>query len=973
MQSVYDFWFGSNANTYSENYKMNTKLWFRASSETDAEIKTKFQDLLESTARQPQIDTPFTALCSIILLDQFTRHVYRGTAAAFKYDAIAAKIACDMVDKKWTNELSHIECLFVYFALMHQESIPSVTKSVVGFHELALCTASRHSKIIQTFEKSAIRHLEIIEKFGRYPHRNAALSRQSTPEEVEFMAKYGDSLFMKSQQPKIATPDIKLPAARKLKMLCLHGWRQNGQIFKLRLKKMIRELGDVVDFHFVTSPVEYKPEGDALDATLSAYESIPDYNKQRVWWISSEGNQYYQYSDVTLAALRVYWEKNGPFDGIMGFAQGATMAAIMASRGFDAQFLVLISGYVPRADEYHDMNVAASIKTPSIHVYGKNDILVVAERSEKLHQLFVNGTALVHDGGHFVPKYWPYEQIKKFVMQFQPRTTIIKTENETDWAKLTESVDADNIATIAKRFAAQLKRDFAVGYHIQKTRPDDKFRFDAPEITVNEKCPSSCVDAVVGKRNNINKKYGFAKLVAAELFPHVDSEWREAYFYRAIRLLREMRQRLAPEYNEKIVNQYTESRSSEARIRALEKEPPSHHITTPKAEPVTPCPLSELQPLIKFLTGNNPVISQTKFPRGTITTDGRLDLCKQVVGPAGISPVLNAMKNSAYVKRLLLGNNIVGDGGAFEIASEMTTSQLECWYIAGNDFTAKGIAAIAESLKTNLYCTSLWLKRNPIGPDGMASIADMLIHNSVLQVLDLVNCGLLDAGLEILLSGLTGARRNRTLRVLWLDTNAITYKSANLLANYIARECELTDLSLSCNRIADTGMEIIAPAIAQNTTLTRISFASNRIGPAGAKYFCQAIQNHPKINFINLGYIKSTDAVHELGNFIGDDGASYVAELLKHNSQIRHIDLLHNSISQAGVNHIIAALKNNTTLVKLQLTQFKIVHNEPGKEYIKEKLAINYALLNDDNRIIVDKMITPWYIQDIHSVYRTKF
>lgn len=989
MDKVYQFWFGENANTYSESYKINSKLWFSASREIDANITTTFKDLMESTARNPLDNNLKNALCTIILLDQFPRHIHRGTPDAFKYDHLALLVAEKIIQENWINSLSPIEALFVYFVFMHQESITYVKKSVLGLENLSIYSIPNHSRIILKFKKSAEKHLDIIEKFGRYPHRNEALNRTSTQEELDFLDKYGDNLFMKSQKPrgKVITQiddqtnkKINDQSSKKinnqipkLKILCLHGWRQNGKIFRTRIKKLVKELDGIADLHFVTSPVKYKPEGEILEATLNVYETVPEYINQRVWWISSEGNKIYQHFDTSLAYLEQVWEKDGPFDGIFGFAQGGTMAAIMPSKKFNPQFLIMVSSYFPRADEFEFMDKENSLMTPSLHISGVQDILVIPERSQKLHQMFKGGEFIKHEGGHFTPKYWPYDKIKNFIKQFTPFTSIVNVKiDEIDWKGMILSTNEQNVIEISNKIAEQLKIDLAIGYNIQQLGCTDKFHFDKPDIIVKEMCPSKCVDAIIGKTHNINKKYNLSKLIAAQLFPTITPFKQEIYFNKSINILKKMRYRISPEYNDKIANHYLDARVSMKRMKALENEPPSHHVTNPKPEPVKICPIEELNPLIKFLENDNPVNELVKFARGTLTPDGRLDLCKQVVGPLGIGPVLNAMHNATSVKRLLLGNNIVGDIGAEKIAEEMKVSKLECWYIAGNEFTHNGITHITNALKNNKYCTSLWLKRNPLGPLSMKPLGDMLMINQTIQVLDLVNCGLLDSGLETLLTLLTGKNKNTVLKVLWLDTNAITYKSAELIANYL-HSCELNDLSLSCNRLCDTGIEIISKALANNHIIQRISFASNRISSIGAKFLSDAIKDHPSINFVNLGYIKSTDAVHELGNFIGDEGALYMANMLKNNKIIRHLDLLHNFISQIGVNHIITALKENDTLIKLQLTQFGKVHNEPGKEYIKKKLTENYSKLDNDKRLIVDKMIMPWYIEDIYSVYRTKF
>ena len=136
MDQVYNFWFGENANTYSENYKMNTKLWFSGTTEIDSKIILMFKDLMENTAQNPTPNNAKEALCMIILLDQFPRHVYRGIANAFKFDNIALQIAENIVKENWINNLSPIDAVFVYFAFMHQESAECVQKSVFGFENL---------------------------------------------------------------------------------------------------------------------------------------------------------------------------------------------------------------------------------------------------------------------------------------------------------------------------------------------------------------------------------------------------------------------------------------------------------------------------------------------------------------------------------------------------------------------------------------------------------------------------------------------------------------------------------------------------------------------------------------------------------------------------------------------------------------------------------------------------------------------
>ena len=404
------------------------------------------------------------------------------------------------------------------------------------------------------------------------------------------------------------------------------------------------------------------------------------------------------------------------------------------------------------------------------------------------------------------------------------------------------------------------------------------------------------------------------------------------------------------------------------------RAPIAREVLDPEPVPVTPCALDELDGLFAHLQADLPVKRQTPFARGTLMPDGRLDLCKQVVGPAGIAPLLDAMGHSRQVKRLLLGNNIVGDGGAEAIARFIRARQdspLDCWYIAGNHFTAEGIRPVCEALADDRRVRALWLKRNPLRAAGMAPLAEMLRRNQTLEVLDLVNCGLLDEGLETLLGALRGPGANKTLRHLYVGTNGVTARSAAALADYIAGDCALESLYLSCNRLGDEGVEAIAPALAVNRTLRRVSFASNRIGPRGAAALARALAENTSIALLDLGFTKATVAVGELGNLLGDDGAHAMAWLLERNGTLRVLDLLHNYISQRGVNAIRSALARNTSLVSLQLTQFGRVHNEPGREEVKALLARNRAALTPSALDDARRLELPDHIAEIYSVYRT--
>ncbi|CAF4933456.1 unnamed protein product [Rotaria sp. Silwood1] len=450
------------------------------------------------------------------------------------------------------------------------------------------------------------------------------------------------------------------------------------------------------------------------------------------------------------------------------------------------------------------------------------------------------------------------------------------------------------------------------------------------------------------------------------------------------------------------VNEQARSRNRKDRALRLTKEqreellnaPPSTYITNPEPEPVVPCALEDLQPLFDHLTSNKsgpgdenqPVV----FTRGTIMSGGRLDLCKQVVGPQGIQPLLNAMKNSDVVNRLLLGNNIVGLPGAQAISNYIRFNQdshIDTWYIAGNNFDSECISLICNALVNDMKVKALWLKRNPILTSGVVHIAQMLRTNHYLQTLDLLNTGLLDEGCKILFDAF---KVNRTLKHLYLDTNGLTVKSGRIIRlHFEENDNQLESLYLSCNAFGDGGTSEIAVGLKHDQHLKRLGLASNCIGPDGVRALVDALIAHPSLQQLNLGFMKATILLGGLDNVIGDEGAGEVSRLIRSNEYIRSIDLTFNGISQRGLMKLRDALRENRTLTTLKVLQFGQVHSEITKEEINMMLETNkiewgrQVLSNIDGSSLTkadclqkgqqlnEEINFPEHVMEIISYYRT--
>lgn len=175
-QDVLNFWFS----------EITPKQWFSVDASFDATIRERFSDTHQKAALgelYPWRATPAGRLAEVIVLDQFSRNMYRGTAQAFAFDAIALVLAQEAVALGADQALPSSQRPFLYMPYMHSES--------ACIHEVAvrLFQAPGMENNLD-FEH---RHKAIIDRFGRYPHRNEILGRISTADEQEFLQKPGSS------------------------------------------------------------------------------------------------------------------------------------------------------------------------------------------------------------------------------------------------------------------------------------------------------------------------------------------------------------------------------------------------------------------------------------------------------------------------------------------------------------------------------------------------------------------------------------------------------------------------------------------------------------------------------------------------------------------------------------------------------------------------------------------------------------
>ena len=193
IDRVLSFWFRERQlNAPQIDRRMD--LWFSEDPLFDQEIRQNFAEDVEA-ASSGSLDhwdqTPRGRLALIILLDQFRRNIYRGSADAFALDPKALKLCVEGAMENRDRDLSPIERVFFYMPLQHSESRKVQAKSVALYNRLAEAVTPTYRETFETISHFAELHADIIETFGRFPHRNALLGRANTPEEDEYLA--GDS------------------------------------------------------------------------------------------------------------------------------------------------------------------------------------------------------------------------------------------------------------------------------------------------------------------------------------------------------------------------------------------------------------------------------------------------------------------------------------------------------------------------------------------------------------------------------------------------------------------------------------------------------------------------------------------------------------------------------------------------------------------------------------------------------------
>jgi uncharacterized protein (DUF924 family) len=182
-KALLDFWFGPPDDPAREQHR---EIWFKANDEFDAALRREFladYDAAAADALRSWETSPEGALAVVLLLDQVPRNIFRGTPRAYVTDAAARATADRALEREFDQLVPPAWRLFFYMPFHHSESIADQRRSVALFNTLPRNPDRRGS-----LRRYGYPYIEVIERFGRFPHRNGILGRQSTPEEIAFLA-----------------------------------------------------------------------------------------------------------------------------------------------------------------------------------------------------------------------------------------------------------------------------------------------------------------------------------------------------------------------------------------------------------------------------------------------------------------------------------------------------------------------------------------------------------------------------------------------------------------------------------------------------------------------------------------------------------------------------------------------------------------------------------------------------------------
>lgn len=193
---IIEFWFGAGTDRDATTAGRQSRLWWGKNAETDQEIRRRFEPQVQAAGTgklEAWKSSPEGWLALILLTDQFPRNIYRDTPRMYRFDPLARTLCADGLEDGTDRKLRLVQRVFFYLPLEHSESLDDQVRCVTLMHGLVHEAPEADKAVFEDFAGHAEAHRNIIERFGRFPHRNSILGRESTDEEIAFLTQPGSS------------------------------------------------------------------------------------------------------------------------------------------------------------------------------------------------------------------------------------------------------------------------------------------------------------------------------------------------------------------------------------------------------------------------------------------------------------------------------------------------------------------------------------------------------------------------------------------------------------------------------------------------------------------------------------------------------------------------------------------------------------------------------------------------------------
>lgn len=335
--------------------------------------------------------------------------------------------------------------------------------------------------------------------------------------------------------------------------------------------------------------------------------------------------------------------------------------------------------------------------------------------------------------------------------------------------------------------------------------------------------------------------------------------------------------------------------------------------------------MEDFQPIFQFLSQNKTITENNdvggtpglewrwntpilEFNRGIVYEDGRLDLCKKVVGPTHIGKLMESLEANHHIRHFLLGNNAISTTGAKRIAEFLHNypDRMETWYVAGCHITHHGLSLLVPEMMASPTITNLWFKRNPLRPNSSGLLADLVLRTPHLRTLDLESTELGDEGTRRFIDAICG--QPSALRHVYLNSNGIGQSASASLGKYLGDpHCALESLFLSTNPLGDAGMLHLAPGLAKNKSLRRLMCASTGLTSKGVSDLAAAISGGCSLlEALDIGASQTTKTHGQRFNHLDDTCVEALKALIMSPS-LRWLNIGRTLFSAEGMTNIRTA------------------------------------------------------------------